>query len=105
MPCLPPFDPASCDIRQSRNQTHSLVGGPLYQQGFWWKLYREAVLQADDDKLHERVQAAQKAIAGRSSPDPRMATEEHLAPQESREALQILKQQRDELHDPSDPDH
>jgi hypothetical protein len=103
VPCLPPFDPASCEIRQSRNQTHSLVGGPLYQQEFWWKLYREAVLEMDDDKLQERVQAAQKAIAGRSSPDARVATEERLALQESREALQILK--RDELHNPSDPDH
>lgn len=77
----------------------------MYQQGFWWKLYREAVLQMDDDKLHERVQAAQKAIAGRSSPDARVATEERLALQESREALQTLKQERDELHNPSDPDH
>jgi hypothetical protein len=59
----------------------------------------------DDDKIRERVQAAQKAIAGRSSPDARVATKEHLALQESREALQILKQERDELRNPSDPDH
>jgi hypothetical protein len=81
-----------------------MVGGPLYQQEFWWKLYREAVLEMDDDKIHERVQAAQKAIAGRSSPT-RGWTEEHLALQESRRALQILQQERDELHNPSDPDH
>jgi hypothetical protein len=76
----------------------------LYQQEFWWKLYRKAVLETDDDKLHERVQAAQKAIAARSSPDARVATEERLALQESREALQILKQERDELHNASDRD-
>jgi hypothetical protein len=77
----------------------------LYQQEFWWKLYRAAVLETDDGKLHERVQAAQEAIATRSSPETRVPTEERLALQESRAALQILKQERDDFHNPSDRDH
>ncbi len=74
----------------------------MYRQEFWWKLYREAVSETDDHKLHERIQAAQKAIAARSSPNTRVPTEERLALQESRETLQILKQERDESHNPSD---
>jgi hypothetical protein len=101
---LPPFirPPATSDNLGIRREVWLEV--PLYQQEFWWKLYREAVLETDDDKLHERVQAAQKAIATRSSPDAPVATEERLTLQESREALQILKQERDELHNPSDQD-
>ncbi|MFZ0580963.1 MAG: hypothetical protein WAN72_03385 [Candidatus Acidiferrales bacterium] len=76
----------------------------MYQQEFWWKLYRAAVLETDDGKLHERVQAARQAIVARSSPETRVAAEERLALQESRAALQILKQERDEFHNPSDRD-
>ena len=61
----------------------------MYQQEFWWKLYRAAVLETDDGKLHERVQAAQEAIATRSSAESRVPTEERLALQESRSELQI----------------
>ena len=73
----------------------------MYQQEFWWKLYRAAILETDDGKLHERVQAAQDAIAVRSSPETRAPTEERLALQESRAERQILKQERDEFHNPS----
>jgi hypothetical protein len=76
----------------------------LYQQEFWWKLHRAAVLETDDGKLRERVQAAQEAIAARSSPETRVPTEERLALQESRAELQILKQERDDFHNPSDRD-
>ncbi len=76
----------------------------MYQQEFWWKLYRAAVLETDDGKLHERVQAAQEAIATRSSAESRVPTEERLALQESRSELQILKQERGEFHNPSERD-
>lgn len=57
----------------------------------WQELYRDAVSETDFDKLEERIVAAEKAIAERSSLNGEISLDERRKLQLSKEALQILK--------------
>lgn len=60
----------------------------------WRKLYRDAVVETNFDTLGERVMAAEKAIADRSSLDGEVSAEERRELQDSRNSLVDLNKER-----------
>jgi hypothetical protein len=67
-------------------------------QNEWRALYRDAVLETDFGKLLERINEAEKAIAGRASLDGEVSAEERRELQDSRNSLRMLKTERTELY-------
>jgi hypothetical protein len=60
----------------------------------WWERYRDAILETNFDQIEERIEAAEKAIAARSSLNGEISLDERRKLQLSKEALQILKEDR-----------
>jgi hypothetical protein len=60
----------------------------------WWSLYRDAVLETDNRKIHERIKAAEEAIEAFLSLGKQLTGEERLALEESRNGLETLKRER-----------
>ncbi len=66
----------------------------------WWEPYRFAVLETDQEKLRDRVNAAEQAIRARASLNGEVSSEERIAiDRRAMFALQILK--RESQHDVS----
>src|SRR5580692_748912 len=57
----------------------------------WRELYRAALLELDFEKLAERVEAAEKAIRARSSLNGGIFSDERVAIQDAKSALNVLK--------------
>jgi hypothetical protein len=66
----------------------------LTSESRWWTLYGEEVLESHFDKLEERIGAAEKAIAERSSQAGDVSARERLEPQDAPNALQVLREQQ-----------
>jgi hypothetical protein len=62
--------------------------------GHWLELYRAALLELDLDKMGERVNAAEDAIRARASHDGEILSDERIALQDARNALNVLKRRR-----------
>ena len=63
----------------------------------WERLYKEAVLETDDARLRERVDAAQAAIDARLyefSSDGKNAGQELIALRDAHKGLSVLRQER-----------
>jgi hypothetical protein len=60
----------------------------------WWTLYGEEVLESNFDKLEERIGAAEKAIAERSSQAGDVSARERLELQDALNALQVLREEQ-----------
>jgi hypothetical protein len=58
----------------------------------WSVLYRTAALETDFDRLDERIEAAERAMAERTSFGGEVSAEEFRELEESWDALQILKE-------------
>jgi hypothetical protein len=68
----------------------------------WWARYKDAVLETNFDKLEERIDAAERAIAERLSLDGAVPADERLELQDARNALRTLKDEHRQLRDNSD---
>lgn len=64
----------------------------------WYSRYRDAVLETNFDKLLQRIDEAERAIAERASLDGQVPPGERRELQESKSLLQVLRKERIELH-------
>jgi hypothetical protein len=58
----------------------------------WSALYKKAALETDSNRLDDRIEAAERAMAERTSFGGDVSAEEFRELQESWDALQILKE-------------
>jgi len=64
----------------------------------WRALYRRAILETDVDKLLERVNEADNAIAERLSLDGEVPAGERRELQAAKNSLRLFRNERAELH-------
>lgn len=83
----------------TRRQGETPDGVPgILSRGEWRALYRSAVLETNFDKLVERINEAEKAMAERVSLDGEVSAQERRELENSRNSLRILRTERTELH-------
>jgi hypothetical protein len=76
----------------------SLRLGGFMARNEWDALYRDAVLETNFDKLLERVNEAENAIAARLSLNGQVSAEERRSLQAAKNSLRMLRNERTELH-------
>jgi hypothetical protein len=59
----------------------------------WWVLYKDAILETDQDQLADRIRAAEEAIRARTSLEGQVSSDERIEIQHAMAGLLILRRE------------